>query len=369
MVIFLRAVPRRRGRPQRRDTVGAMTDLSPTPLVRATTRGALGHIRLARPAKINALNLEMIAAVRLALATWRDDDAIAAVLIDGEGPRGLCAGGDIAAVHDAIRAGSDLPDEFWADEYRMNLDIAEYPKPIVALMHGITFGGGIGVSAHAAVRVVTDGSLLAMPETAIGLAPDVGGLYLLSRAPGELGTHAALTGARLGPGDAIEAGLADYYVDVATFQMLPDRLAAVAAEADAAALVGAVATPAPAATVWPAQRSWIDECYAGDDARVILARLSHHADPRARAAGETLAAMSPTAVAVTLRALRRAATMTLAEVLAQDLMLSVAFAGHHDFPEGIRAQIIDKDRNPRWEPASLDDVTPEQVDAFFAPRP
>lgn len=340
-----------------------------TPLVQVRRRGRLGHLRLNRPEKINSLNLEMIAAVRSALDAWRRDPDIHAVLIDGAGPRGLCAGGDIAAVYDAIRGNSTLPEEFWADEYRMNLDIATYPKPVVALMHGITFGGGIGISAHASIRVVTDSSKLAMPETTIGLAPDVGGLFLLARAPGELGTHAALTGARLGPGDAIVAGLADFYLDEADLAALPDVLtAALASGGSAAELVRGLAKPVPAAELWPAQQPWIDACYAGDDPTAILARLREHREAPARAAADVLAGMSPTAVAVTLRAIRLARTMTLAEVLDQDLMLSMRFAAHHDFPEGIRAQIIDKDRRPRWDPAALELVTPVAVDAFFAPR-
>lgn len=337
--------------------------------VQVAVRGRLGHIRLNRPSKINALDLEMIAAVRAALSEWRGDGRIAAVLIDGAGERGLCAGGDIAAVYDGIRGDLPAPQGFWADEYRMNLAIAQYPKPVVALMHGITFGGGVGIAAHASVRVVTDSSRLAMPETAIGLAPDVGGLYLLSRAPGELGTYAALTGARLGPGDAIAAGLADVFVPQVAFTELPRFLAAVTTADDAAAVVRRVSSPVPASALWPACRPWIDECFRGDDAREILARLQSHPDEAARAAGATLAGMSPTAVAVTLRAIRRARTLSLAEVLQQDLVLSVRFAGHHDFPEGIRAQIIDKDRNPSWDPGSLDGVTAEAVDEFFAPVP
>jgi enoyl-CoA hydratase len=338
-------------------------------LVQVQVEGHLGHLRLNRPAKINALNLEMIAAVRGALREWAGDPDIVAVLIDGAGERGLCAGGDIAAVYDGIRGNLPAPQGFWADEYRMNLAIAEYPKPIVSLMHGITFGGGIGIAAHATIRVVTDSSLLAMPETGIGLAPDVGGLYLLSRAPGELGTYAALTGARLGPGDAVAAGLADVFVPQASFHELPGLLADITTGHDAAAVVREVSSTVPDAALWASNRHWIDECFAGADARKMLGRLQSHSDERARAAGATLAAMSPTAVAVTLRALRRARDMTLAEVLQQDLVLSVRFADHPDFPEGIRAQIIDKDRNPAWSPSSLDSVMPEAIDAFFAPPP
>lgn len=335
------------------------------PPVLLNERGRVGHIRLNRPAKINALTAPMIAAVRDALSRWAADPQIIGVVIDGAGERGLCAGGDIAAFYDGIRGESAPPEGFWADEYRMNLAIAEYPKPVLSLMYGITFGGGVGISAHAAIRAVTDTTKVAMPETGIGLAPDVGGLYLLARAPGELGSYAALTGARLGPADAIIAGLADFYVTAADFGVLADRVAAAEA-ADMAAIVRSAAAPVPPSEFYLANRDWIDTAFAGDDALAILTRLLAHDDPAARAAGEILASRSPIAVAVTLRALRRAATMTLAEVLDQDLMLSIRFAAHPDLAEGIRAQIIDKDRHPRWSPATLAEVSAAEVDAFFA---
>lgn len=337
------------------------------PLVLARVRRRLGHIALNRPGKINALNLEMIAAVRGALTAWRDDPTVAAVLITGAGPRGLCAGGDIAAVYRGIRGEVAAPQGFWVDEYRMNLEIGQYPKPVVTLMHGITFGGGVGIAAHAPLRVVTDGSALAMPETAIGLSPDVGGLYLLSRAPGEIGTYAALTGARLGPGDAMAAGLADFYVPAGDFAGLPDALAGIETADDVSLVLRAHSAAPPPSEFVAANRGWIDACFSGDDARDMPRRLESRTEPAAQQAAATLSGMSPTAVAVTLRAIRRARTMTLAEVLDQDLMLSVRFAAGHDFPEGIRAKIIDKDGAPRWSPATLDAVTPAAVDAFFAP--
>ena len=341
--------------------------MTAAPPVLTAVHGRAGHVRLNRPEKINALTLEMVDAVRRALAKWAADPHIVAVLIDGAGERGLCAGGDIAAVYDGIRGTSDAPQGFWADEYRMNLEISRFPKPVVAVMHGITFGGGIGISGHASLRVVTDSSRLAMPETAIGLCPDVGGLYLLARAPGELGTHAALTGARLGPGDAVAAGLADVFVPAARLDALRSNVADADTADDVVAGVRSLAATPPPTELWPRHRGWIDRCYRGGDARAIVAALRSHPDPAAREAADAIVRVSPTAVAVTLRALRNAASMPLADVLDQDLMLSVRFAAHHDFAEGIRAQIVDKDRNPAWKPRSLDDVTPADVDAFFAP--
>ena len=366
--------------------------------VLVTTRGRLGHIRLNRPAKINALTVAMITQVRSALDRFSSDESVQAVLIDGAGERGLCAGGDIAAVYDGLTSAAAGPEAFWGDEYRMNLEIAQYPKPVVALMDGIVFGGGLGISGHASVRVVTETSQVAMPETAIGLSPDVGGLYLLARAPGELGTHAALTGARFGPADAIAAGLADHFVPRANLARLVERLAVpggwtgsdggdgavrpgdpaaapnISSQAgDDAGVLHAVAgavtalSESPPPGRWPTDRPWIDACYAGDDAREMLHRLRSRSEGAAARAAEVLAGMSPTAVAVTLRAVRNAATMTLAQVLEQDLMLCTRFMDHPDFAEGIRARIIDKDRHPRWRPSSLKEVTAADVDAFFVP--
>ena len=188
-------------------TVAPVTGSAADPvLIRA--ENYLGHITLNRPRQINALTLEMIHAVQAALASWVDDPRIAVVLIDGVGDRGLCAGGDIRLLYQGLTGAAPAPAEFWTDEYRMNSTLGHYPKPIVSYMTGITLGGGVGIAAHCRVRIVTESSRVGMPETAIGLSPDVGGLYLLSRSPGEVGTHAALTGARLGPADAIAAGLA-----------------------------------------------------------------------------------------------------------------------------------------------------------------
>jgi enoyl-CoA hydratase len=321
--------------------------------------GRLGRITLNRPRRINALTADMIGRVRAALARWSSDPAVGAVLIDGAGDRGLCAGADIRELHDSL--GLDAPASFLADEYRMNLELSRYPKPVVAYQAGLTLGGGVGISGHCAVRVVSEDSQVGMPETAIGLCPDVGGLYLLARAPGELGTHAALTGARLGPGDAIAAGLADHFVTRAD-------LDALTAELRSGAVPSGLGAPAPAPDV-AADRGWLDACYAGDDAAVILGALRCAGNPRAGAAADVLAAVSPTAVKVTLRASRLAATQTLEQVLEQDYRLGIRFLRHPDLAEGIRAQVIDKDRRPRWSPATLDEVGEADVDAFFAPLP
>jgi enoyl-CoA hydratase len=318
----------------------------------------LGHITLNRPRQINALNFGMIRAVQGALDAWATDPDVRLVLIDGAGDRGLCAGGDIRLLHEGIAGSAAAPATFWVDEYRMNSTLGRYPKPVVSYMSGLTLGGGVGISGHCSVRIVTETSQVGMPETAIGLSPDVGGLYLLSRSPGEVGTHAALTGARFGPADAIYAGLADYFVPVAGLAELTKQLrAGVIPEFGDQPPAGALA----------AARGWIDECYAGDDVVVIIERLRARPEPAALAAAGVLTAMSPTALKVTLQAIRRAAALTLDEVLDQDLRVGSRFLAHPDLAEGIRAMIIDKDRRPSWIPATLDEISDAEVAGFFEP--
>lgn len=326
-------------------------------LIRVEDR--LGRITLNRPRRINAVTIEMIRRIRAALEQWRWDPGVGAVLIDGAGERGLSAGADIRELHEGL--GLDGPASFLAAEYRMNLELSRYRKPVVAYMTGLTLGGGVGISGHCSVRVVGADSQVGMPETAIGLCPDVGGLYLLGRAPGELGTHAALTGATLGPGDAIASGLADFYLEQADLPALTEQL-----RAGRVPMAIGVAPPAPELAD---QRPWIDRCYAGDDASAILEALRDSVEPQALAAAEEMAAMSPTALKVTLRAVRLARSMTLEQVLEQDYRLGLRFLRHPDLPEGIRAQVIDKDRRPRWEPAKLNEVSDADVDAFFAALP
>jgi enoyl-CoA hydratase len=322
------------------------------------TEGMLGHITLNRPKQINALTLPMVTAVRAALSSWRADPQVQLVLIDGAGERGLCAGADIRLLHQGLSDPAVDPVEFLRAEYRMNAELAHYPKPVVAVQTGLTLGGGVGISGHCSTRIVTESSQVGMPETAIGLSPDVGGLYLLARAPGEVGTHAALTGARLGPADAIGAGLADHFLPAAGLAELTEQLRS--------GVIPSFSTAAPPVELL-ASRDWIDTCYAGDDVDLMVATLRDRPEPAAQAAAATLATMSPTALKVTLQAIRRAASMTLDEVLEQDLRVISRFLRHPDLAEGIRAQVIDKDRRPRWQPATLSEVSAAEVDAFFKP--
>lgn len=325
--------------------------------------GGVGVVTLNRPRAINSLTHPMVTAMTAALRAWADDDAISAVLLTGAGDRGLCAGGDVVALYHSAKAGGAEARAFFFDEYRLNALIGRYPKPYVAVMDGIVMGGGVGVAGHGSVRVVSDSSKIAMPEVGIGFIPDVGGTYLLSRAPGGLGLHAALTGAPFGAGDAIAMGFADHYVpraDLAAFT------AAVVADGPAAA-VAAFAAPAPPSPL-QGQRDWIDTCYTGDTVGDIVAALRRQESPEAHAAAELIATRSPIACAVTLAAVRRAAaTPTLDDVLIQEYRVSCAALRSHDFVEGIRAQLVDKDRNPQWSPASPTAVTDADVEQYFAP--
>lgn len=325
--------------------------------------GHAAYVVLNRPRAINALTHEMVDLIHPRLRAWAEDDDVAVVVLSGAGDRGLCAGGDIVALWHSAKAGDSSAAEFWAAEYRLNNLIEHYPKPYVAIMDGIVLGGGIGLSAHGNTRVVTERSSIGMPETGIGFLPDVGGTWLLSRAPGETGTHLGLTAGSVKAGDAIAIGMADHYVPS---ERLPGLLESLATTAPDEA-VAAVAEPAPDSSL-VASRPWIDECYAGDDVAGILERLAAHPDEAARRAAEKITTKSPTSVAVTLRALREArAYADLSDALRTEYRLALRFHAHHDFVEGVRAQVVDKDRDPRWQPPTTDAVTTDQVGEFFSP--
>ena len=328
------------------------------------TTGRAAHITLNRPRALNALTHTMVRRIDEALTAWEADPAVETVVLTGAGERGLCAGGDIRAIHDDARHGDGSATRaFWRDEYRLNARIARYPKPYLAVMDGIVMGGGVGVSAHGGVRVVTERSQVAMPETGIGFVPDVGGTYLLARAPGELGTHLALTGARAGAADALLCGLADHCVPSASLRPLLDSLA----ELPVSEALARVVRTAPRG-VLEDQRAWIDSCYAADTVEEIVRRLLAHGDPAAKEAAETLLAKSPTALKVTLASLRRARALgPLEHVLDQEYRVSCAALGTPDLVEGIRAQVVDKDRRPRWSPNELAAVSDADVARFFTP--
>jgi enoyl-CoA hydratase len=325
----------------------------------------LRRITLNRPKALNALTLEMAVTMTAFLRSWATDPEVGAVLLDGAGERGLCAGGDIRALYDAAKSGDPLPERFWSTEYHLNVLIARYPKPVIAVMDGVVMGGGVGLSAHASHRIVTERSAVAMPEVGIGFFPDVGAAFLLARAPGYAGTYLALTGDRVGAADAIYCGLADVHIAAAKLAELPAALADCRTGNDVQARLGEMSA-APLPGRLPAAQQWIDACYGDDEVETIVDRLRSSNLEATRAALTTIGKMSPTSLKVTLRNIRAAVSFGRVEAsFQQDYRIALACIAGHDFIEGIRATIVDKDRNPKWRPDKLEDVTTEIVDRHF----
>jgi len=328
---------------------------------------ALARITLNRPQALNALTLDMGVAITKLLRAWADDPQVGAVMLDGAGERAFCAGGDIRALYDAAKAKDPLPERFWSDEYHLDVMIARCRKPVIAVMDGLVMGGGVGLSAHAAHRVVTERSAVAMPEVGIGFFPDVGAAFLLARAPGYLGTYLMLTGERIGAADAIYCGLADINIAAQRLAELPVALADCRRDDEVRARLMAISTP-PAPGKLQAARPWIDSSFAADTVEEIAARLAASTIEDARAALATMRTKSPTSLKVALRNIRSALSFRrVEESFQQDYRIALACIAGHDFIEGIRATIVDKDRKPAWRPATIESVTPEIVERHFKP--
>lgn len=325
-------------------------------------RGRLGLVTMNRPKALNALTHAMSQALDERLKVWARDPAVAAVAIVGAGDRAFCAGGDIRALYESGPGGA-LTKQFYWDEYRMNRRIFRFPKPYLALLDGITMGGGCGVSIPGRYRVATERTMLAMPETGIGLFPDVGASYFLSHLPGQLGPYLALTGARMKAADLIYTGLATHYVPTARLAALRAALEEEAAEA---ALDRFAMRPEDAAPL-SRHRAAIDRCFAGDTVEDILDALKRDGGNWAGETHATLLRKSPTSLKVTLREMRECARLGVEACMVLEYRLVQRFMAGHDFFEGVRAVIIDKDNAPSWRPASLAEVTPALVDAYFAP--
>lgn len=328
--------------------------------------GRAGRITLNRPEALNALTSDMLRAIDAALEAWRSDPAVALVLIDAAGDRAFAAGGDIRDLYATGRAGDfGFGKEFWAFEYRLNAKVARYPKPYVAVMHGFVMGGGVGVSALGSHRIVTDGTEAAMPECGIGLVPDVGGSWLLANAPGRAGEYLGMTGARMGPADAIHAGFADAYVPKDRLEALKARLC----ETGDPGAIGAFAAAAPAGEL-EAFRPAIDDAFSADSPVALEAKLedgAHAGDPWAAATLKALRRGCPLSVACAMEMIRAARGMTLEEALAQEYRFTARCMERGEFLEGIRAAVIDKDRKPDWAKPRFSDVTPADVAAMLAP--
>jgi enoyl-CoA hydratase len=323
---------------------------------------------LNRPAALNALTLDMIRAIAPCLAAWAADPGVATVAITGAGEKAFCAGGDVRGLYEAKSRDAEAPilrDFFW-NEYRLNRQIHRYAKPYVAILDGITMGGGVGLSVNGRVRVATDKTLFAMPETAIGLFPDVGGSHFLPQAPGALGAYLALTGHRLKAADMIHCGFATHYVPSAE---VPALLAALAAEpAEAALRLACQGARDPGPAPLAADRDAIDRCFGHATVEAILAALAAEGTQWAAKTRAGLERMSPTAMKVTLRELQRGRGLAFEDCMRMEFRLSQACMHGHEFFEGVRALLVDKDNAPRWQPATLAEVDEALVERHFQPR-
>jgi enoyl-CoA hydratase len=330
--------------------------------IRFERHGRLGVVTLDRPRALNALTLGMIRALDPMLSQWAHDHGVEAVVIRGAGEKAFCAGGDVRAVYEAGRRGTDvLTYEFFFEEYRLNRRIHRYAKPYVALIDGIAMGGGLGLSVHGRYRVATERATAAMPETTIGLFPDVGGSWFLDRAPGRIGTYLALTGARIKAADMIHAGLATHYVPSADLPALFEALAHTSPEA---ALHRFAVDPGPAPLA--AHRERIDRAFGQPSVEAILAALAREGEWGAHILAE-LARKSPTSMKMSLRLMQRHHRHEIEDCLRGEFRLVQRVMAGHDFYEGIRALLVDKDNAPRWKPATLAEVDDAAIDAMFAP--
>jgi enoyl-CoA hydratase len=335
--------------------------------------GGLATVTLNRPQALNAFTLAMYRRFDPMLRGWADDPDIHGVLICGAGERAFCAGGDVRAIYEAglgIAGDPDLTAVFFREEYQLIRRIHRFPKPYVAIIGGITMGGGVGVSVNGAWRIATERTMLAMPETGIGLFPDVGATRFLNLCPGEIGCYLGLTGARLGPADALYCGFATHFIARERVPALVAALAGRDGEVDRF-LASLASDPGPPPLA--ARRAAIDRCFAADSVEAILDGLAREAaagGTHAEWAAQThagLLAKSPTSLKITLRQLRRGRGFSIEQALALEYRLTQHVMAGHDFYEGVRAALIDRDQQPRWNPPTLAGVTEALVDAHFAP--
>jgi enoyl-CoA hydratase len=341
--------------------------------IQVVRRGDLVVVTLNRPRALNALTMAMCRVLDDGLRAWQADPEVGAVLIKGTGDRAFCAGGDIRSLHGVLTTqGVDEALRFYAIEYPMNARLHHFTKPWIALLDGIAMGGGVGVSVHGSHRIVTERTLFAMPETGIGLFPDVGATYMLPRLPGALGRYLGLTGARLGAADCLHAGIGTGHVAADRLDALEDALAAADLRGDAFAKVNAVLArlesdpgPAPIADL----RDRIDRCFGRESLAAVRDALVDETSGWGAAQCEELATKSPTSLAVTFRQLCQGATLDFNSAMRLEYRLVHRFMAGHDFREGVRALLIDKDRQPKWRPERLTDVTEAMVDGYFAPLP
>jgi enoyl-CoA hydratase len=329
--------------------------------------GPVGRIRLNRSRALHALTEAMCAGVLDALEAWRGDDGIRAILLDHAEGRGFCAGGDIRLLAESGAGDGAAARRFFATEYRMNHRLFTYAKPIVAFMDGVTMGGGVGIAMPCRYRVATENTRLAMPETGIGLFPDVGGGWYLSRLPGRIGQYLALTGHRIDGAETLALGLATHYLPADRLEEAKTRI--VAAPQDAEAILSDLSDTPPEARIL-AHREAIDRLFAADDLETVLAALEADGGEWAAQQRNTLATKSPQTMKVSLRLLKDGAAMaSFADEMVQEYAVATRVVQRHDFLEGVRAVIVEKDNAPRWQPATADGVSDHVIDQIFAPLP
>jgi enoyl-CoA hydratase len=330
-------------------------------------RGRAAIITLNRPKALNALTMTMVDAMHPQLEAWRNDDAVELVIVKGAGERAFCAGGDIRALHDSGKAGTPYVIDFYAHEYRLNTLIKRYPKPYIALINGIVMGGGVGVSVHGAARVCGEGTMFAMPETGIGLFPDVGGTFFLPRLGGETGMYLGLTGTRLDVVDCKYTGIATHVVPAARHEELIKELA----EGDHTyerTLARFAITPDNKSKIEGLQQ-WIDGHFVHDSVEAIVGSLESGTSLFATETLKSLKTKSPTSLKVAYRQIREGRRLGFEECMRLEFRLTNRFMRGHDFYEGVRAVIVEKDNAPKWNPPTLQGVSATDVDAYFAPLP
>lgn len=332
--------------------------------IRIRQDGRAGRITLDRPKALNALSYDMCLAIEKALDRWKNDASVDLLILDAAGDKAFCAGGDIAEMYETGRAGNfDYGRKFWRDEYRMNAKMFEFPKPVVSFMQGFTMGGGVGVGCHGSHRIVGDSSRIAMPETGIGLIPDVGGSLLLARAPGRLGEYLGLTSDRMDAGDALHAGFADYFIPESDWDALKSRLC----ETGDWENVDRAAQPAPASRL-AAWQPDIDACFGGETLGDIYRAFPDPAPEAIQYAQKSMARNSPLAMACTLQIIHKVrGPDNIRTALDHEYRYTSRAMENGDFLEGIRAAIIDKDRSPRWKHAGWQDVTGADIMAMAYP--
>lgn len=329
-------------------------------------RGQAGLITLNRPRALNALTLNMVREMRRALDAWADDPAVTRIVVTGTGDKAFCAGGDIRRLTELGMAGEkDEALAFWREEYQLNAIIKHYPKPYISLIDGIVMGGGVGISLHGAYRVAGERYLFAMPEVGIGFFPDVGATFALPRLPRHVGMYIALTGERIRRADAMMLGLATHSVESGAMESILHALTGGDPVDEALSTASAEPGPAPLS----GHLGLIEECFAAESVPAILARLDKAAEQGSECAGGLAASIrtkSPTSLSIAFEQVRRGGTLAFDEAMKTEYRIVSRVFDGHDFYEGVRATLVDKDGKPRWQPASLDAVDKTDIEAYFA---